>query len=73
MNRFFNLNTGYFIKSRLYEYNNDFCIGYLICRGYSIFYIPGYDVIAYCCDKDTLIRNLKQLNINNIEIPDEEY
>lgn len=64
--KIFNLNTGYFIKKLPYEYENKYYIGYMICKGYIIFGISGYDVIndGYCCDIGTLTERLEQYNIN---------
>jgi hypothetical protein len=66
INKFFNLNTGYFIQEITYPYEGKLYIGYMICKGYVIFCIPGYDVIKYCCDKESLIFNIKELNLDLI-------
>ena len=66
MKKIFNLNTGYFIKELIYDYESKYYIGYMICKGYIIFGIPGYDVIkdGYCCDFITLTEKLEKYNIN---------
>ncbi len=41
----FNLNTGYFIKPVTYFYNGEYNVGYILCKGYKIFGVTGYDRI----------------------------
>lgn len=64
----FNTNTGYFIQKVPFEYEGNIEFGYIVCRGYKVFGIFGYDRIAYCHDRETLINSLKNLNIQPCEI-----
>lgn len=63
--KLFNTNTGYFIKSVFYYYNGENHIGYIICKGYIMFGIPGYDRIEILIDKTEAETKLKKLIENN--------
>lgn len=47
----FNTNTGYFIQTHLYFYGGKPAVGYVLCKGYIMFGIPGYDRIGVFVDK----------------------
>jgi hypothetical protein len=66
LKKIFNTNTGYFIKKVTYDFRGNYEIGYVLCKGYVIFGIPGYDVIGVYTDKP----KLEQCNITetNVEI-----
>ena len=49
--KFFNLNTGYFIKIHNYYYNGILENGHIICKGYILFGLFGYDRIEIHIDK----------------------
>ena len=51
MKRLFNFNTGYFLKERIYHYDGKPCIGYILCKGYILFGLSGYDKIDVYVDK----------------------
>ena len=48
---FFDFNTGYFLKSVTYYYNGEYHVGYILCRGWKIFGIHGYDRIKVFIDR----------------------
>ena len=50
--KLFNTNTGYFLKSVVYFYEGKAQIGYILCKGYILFGISGYDRINYFVDKE---------------------
>jgi hypothetical protein len=49
--KIFNTNTGYFIKTIVYFYKENSSIGYVLCKGYLMFGIPGYDVVNIYTDE----------------------
>jgi len=51
LKKIFNTNTGYFIKRVPYQSEGRHYIGYVLCRGYIMFGIPGYDKIEVYTDK----------------------
>ena len=51
LKKIFNTNTGYFIKTVVYFYREDSKIGYVLCKGYLMFGIPGYDVVEIYIDE----------------------
>ena len=51
LRKLFNTNTGYFLKSVLYFYNGNAEIGFILCKGFILFGISGYDRINYFVDK----------------------
>lgn len=58
----FNTNTGYFINTISYYYECKYYTGYILCKGFIIFGIPGYDRIEIFLNKndaETSLNNLK--------------
>lgn len=55
----FNTNTGYFIKKVIYWYQGRSEVGYVLCRGFVMFGIPGYDRLGVFVDQEDAIRDLK--------------
>ena len=51
MKKLFNLNTGYFLNPHTYYYKGEEEIGYILCRGYVMFGIPGYKRISVFTNK----------------------
>jgi hypothetical protein len=49
--KLFNSNTGYFLNSHTYYYKEKEEIGYILCRGYVMFGIPGYKRITMFTNK----------------------
>ena len=49
--KIFNLNTGTFIKELVYYYEGKAYVGYIVCRGYILFGLFGYDRLEYCLTK----------------------
>ena len=47
----FNTNTGYFIKEVSYFYKGVNAVGFILCKGYIMFGIPGYDRVGVFVDK----------------------
>lgn len=47
----FNLNTGFFIKECLYTASGRPHVGYVLCKGFKLFGIRGYDRIDVFIDK----------------------
>ena len=52
LKKLFNTNTGYFIKNQTYSYEGKVEIGYILCKGYIMFGIPGYDRLNVFVDKN---------------------
>jgi len=63
--KIFNTNTGYFIKPHVYRYSETQEIGYILCKGYIMFGIPGYDRIEIYLDWEEAIRILNQIQGGN--------
>ena len=59
----FNTNTGYSTFDRIYHYGGKPYLGYVLVKNYNMFWIPGYDRIAICCDKRELNETLEKLKI----------
>ena len=59
----FNTNTGYFIDKLVYYYEGEPYLGYILCQGYVLFVIPGYDRVGIYCDKESLLNSMKILGI----------
>jgi hypothetical protein len=51
LKKIFNTNTGYFIKEVTYYFEGNYEIGYVLCKGYLMFGIPGYDVVRVYTDR----------------------
>lgn len=63
--KLFNLNTGYFINEVSYFYEGRTYIGYVLCKGYVLFGIPGYDKIDCFVDKSDAYGHLEVYNAAN--------
>ncbi len=61
--KFFNPNVGYYLKQVYYQYNDERCVGYVICRGFIFFGLFGYDKIECCVDMREVNETLSRLNI----------
>ena len=57
----FNLNTGYFINTYNYYHNGILEEGYVICKGYILFGISGYDKVEFHYDLYLAKERLKRL------------
>ena len=57
--KFFNLNTGYFINTHNYFYNGILEEGYIICKGYILFGLFGFDRIEIHTNKEEAEERLK--------------
>ena len=64
-NKIFNTNTGYFIRSHVYKYNGTRQIGYILCKGYIMFGIPGYDRIEIYLTREEALYALIQIQGGN--------
>ena len=63
LKKLFNSNTGYFLNTHVYDYQGKPQIGYVLCKGYIMFGIPGYDRLGVFIDKDeaeTALNNLQK-------------
>ena len=60
----FNTNTGYFIKEVSYFYEGKPEVGYVLCKGYIMFGIPGYDRIGVYIDKSEVEEVKAKLEAN---------
>jgi hypothetical protein len=61
--KIFNFNTGYFINETLYWYNGKLEIGYVLCKGYILFGLFGYDRINVFVDKTEANNALNQIKL----------
>jgi hypothetical protein len=52
LKKIFNANTGYFIKNHTYYYDGKPHVGYIVCRGYVMFGITGYDKVDIFVEKN---------------------
>jgi len=50
----FNTNIGYFILEHKYQYNGIDYKGYILCRGYRMFGLFGYDKLVIATDEEEL-------------------
>lgn len=57
----FNSNTGYFIKEISYSYKGIHAVGYVLCKGYIMFGIPGYDRIGVYLDKQEALQRFDKI------------
>lgn len=62
LKKIFNTNTGYFLKPVPYFYDGEWHMGYILCKGYIMFGLSGYDVISHYINKETAERELAILN-----------
>ena len=49
--KLFNLNTGYFLNPHIYYYKGEQRVGYILCKGYSVLSIPGFERLSIFTDK----------------------
>jgi hypothetical protein len=63
LERIFNTNKDYFIKSVVYEYEGKSEIGYVLCKGYILFGIKGYKRIGYFVEKNEADAKLKIMKL----------
>ena len=56
LKKIFNTNTGYFIKEVTYDFRGNYEVGYVLCKGYLMFGIPGYDVVRVYTDKTEVLK-----------------
>ena len=56
-----NTNTGYFIKEHLYYWEGTLKIGFVLCKGYSILGIPGWDRVGVFLTKEEALESKKLL------------
>ncbi len=59
----FNTDGGYFLKEVFYDYKGRTELGFIICKGYRMFGIFGYDKIAACGNIDDVNETVKRLGI----------
>jgi hypothetical protein len=52
LKKLFNTNTGYFLNTLTYFYNGKVETGYILCKGYIMFGIPGYSRLNVFVDKN---------------------
>lgn len=57
----FNSNTGYFIKEHLYCWEGELKIAFVLCRGYAILGIPGWDRVGVFLTKEEALESKKLL------------
>jgi hypothetical protein len=62
LKKLFNSNTGYFIKEHPYWWDNKLEMGYILCKGFILFGISGYDRVNVFVDKTEAYNALNQLN-----------
>lgn len=62
LNFFFNPNTGYYLNPVPYEYKGESCMGYVLCKGYVILGIPGYERIDIFPDREEAEEALAKIN-----------
>jgi len=55
----FNSNTGYFLNRVIYFWEGKSEVGYVLCRGYVMFGIPGFDRVGVYFDYDEALRDLQ--------------
>ena len=65
--KIFNTNTGYFIKEISFPYKGIRAVGYVLCKGYIMFGIPGYDRIGVYLDKQEALQRFDQIQGGNNE------
>lgn len=61
LRRIFNSNTGYFLNHHTYHYKGEEEIGYILCRGYVMFGIPGYKKLSIFTNKSEAEATLLKL------------
>lgn len=61
LKKLFNSNTGYFINTHHYRYNCKNEVGYIVCQGYRMFGIFGFDRLEVFTDKKEAENYLKSL------------
>jgi len=62
LKKIFNTNKGHFIKEHIYDFGGKPFIGYILCREYVMFGIPGYDRLGVYIDKADAEKELSDIN-----------
>lgn len=59
--KLFNFNTGLFINEVTYFHSPDatYYTGYVVCQGFVLFGIPGYDRVGHFVDKEDAVEHME--------------
>ena len=65
LGKLFNTNTGYWIETRLYQYNGKVEIGYVIYKGFVMFGISGKDKVNVYVDLKEAKETLEKVKLTD--------
>lgn len=59
----FSDNCGYTLIKQYYQYNDEQCIDYILCRNYTIFWLPGNKLVDVFSTEQELNKYLEENSI----------